>query len=103
MAKFEFRASSNQSSSLFTVNIVLNTQCRCGALNDDVYYFLMECSNYFDILEILSHILARFNFSMKIYVNLLMSGVESLLTETNISIFDEVLKYIFMKNRNAFL
>ena len=69
-------------------------------LSEDSYQFVMKCPIYSDIREPLLQNLAGLNLTIEINVHLLKSDDESLSSRTNITIFDDVLRYL-KKSRNA--
>lgn len=80
---------------LFRANLVDNSACECGHINESANHFLLECKKYVLSRLILYLDLNRLNIdNIEISTDLLLYGSTELPVQTNYQLFSFVQKYI---------
>ena len=82
---------SNLNADLFRVNISANSNCRCGAVNENVHHYFLECILY---VEQRNRLFSSINPLVNVHLKLITNGNAALNAETNAVIHSAVLKYI---------
>ena len=82
---------SNLNADLFRVNISANSNCRCGAVNENAHHYFLEC-----ILNVeqRNRLFSSINPLVNVHLKLITNGNAALNAETNAVILSAVLKYI---------
>ena len=82
---------SNLNADLFRVNISANSNCRCGAVNENAHHYFLECILY---VEQRNRLFSSINPLVNVHLKLITNGNAALNAETNAAIHSAVLKYI---------
>ena len=82
---------SNLNADLFRVNISANSNCRCGAVNENAHHYFLECISY---VEQRNRLFSSINPLVNVHLKLITDANAALNAETNAVIYSAVLKYI---------
>ena len=82
---------SNLNADLFRVNISANSNCSCGAVNENAQHYFFECLLY---VEQRNRLFSSINPLANVHLHLITNGDPALNAETNSIIHSAVLKYI---------
>ena len=82
---------SNLNTDLFRVNISANSNCRCGAVNENAHHYFLECMLY---VEQRNRLFSSINPLVNVHLNLITNRNTASNAETNAVIHSAILKYI---------
>ena len=82
---------SNSNADLFCVNISTNSNCKCGAVNENAHHYFLECILY---VEQRNRLFSSINPFVNVHLKLITNENTALDAETNTVIHSSVLKYI---------
>ena len=82
----------------YNLHVVENALCACGALDEDVHHFFLECPNYTDLrMQLFNAISAYTNVTLEI----ILHGNNNLNLALNKAIFDAV--HLFIERSERFI